>query len=95
MPRVGFEPTNSVLERAKTVHALDSSVAVMGWCVTYGSEFVASHIFLASLFADRFDPLKLRGFIHVANFNIIKLYSAHRVYSYSPNVTYNKPSLFP
>jgi hypothetical protein len=28
MPRVGFEPTIPVLERARTVHALDSAAAV-------------------------------------------------------------------
>jgi hypothetical protein len=31
MPRVGFESTTSVLERAKTVHALDRAVAVIGF----------------------------------------------------------------
>jgi hypothetical protein len=30
MPRVGFEPTITVLERAKTVHALDRAAAVIG-----------------------------------------------------------------
>jgi hypothetical protein len=30
MPRVEFEPTTSVLERAKTVHALDRAATVMG-----------------------------------------------------------------
>jgi hypothetical protein len=30
MPRVGFELTISVLERAKTVHALDRAVIVIG-----------------------------------------------------------------
>jgi hypothetical protein len=38
MPRVGFEPTITVFERAKTVHALDRAVTVIGtlmhksWC---------------------------------------------------------------
>jgi hypothetical protein len=31
MPRVGFEPTITASERAKTVHALDRSAAVTGW----------------------------------------------------------------
>jgi hypothetical protein len=30
MPQVGFEPTIPVFERAKTVHALDRAVTVMG-----------------------------------------------------------------
>jgi hypothetical protein len=30
MPRVGFEPTTPVFERAKTVHALDRTVTVIG-----------------------------------------------------------------
>jgi hypothetical protein len=30
MPRVGFEPTIPVFERAKTVHALDRAAAVIG-----------------------------------------------------------------
>jgi hypothetical protein len=30
MPPVGFEPTISVLERAKTVHALDRATTVIG-----------------------------------------------------------------
>jgi hypothetical protein len=30
MPRVGFEPTIPVFERAKTVHALDRAATVIG-----------------------------------------------------------------
>jgi hypothetical protein len=30
MPPVGFEPTTPVFERAKTVHALDRAVTVIG-----------------------------------------------------------------
>jgi hypothetical protein len=30
MPRLGFEPTIAVIERAKTVHALDRAVTVIG-----------------------------------------------------------------
>jgi hypothetical protein len=30
MPRVGFEPTILVFDRAKTVHALDRAANVMG-----------------------------------------------------------------
>jgi hypothetical protein len=32
MPRVGFEPTIPVFERAKTVHALDGAATVIGIC---------------------------------------------------------------
>jgi hypothetical protein len=32
MPRVGFEPTTPVFERAKTVHALDRAITVIGIC---------------------------------------------------------------
>jgi hypothetical protein len=36
MPRVGFEPTIPVFERAKTVHASDRAATVMGsWDTTY------------------------------------------------------------
>jgi hypothetical protein len=31
MPRVGFEPTIPVFEGAKTVHALDRAVTVIGF----------------------------------------------------------------
>jgi hypothetical protein len=31
MPRVGFEPTIPVLERAKKVHALDRAATVIGF----------------------------------------------------------------
>jgi hypothetical protein len=30
MPRVGFEPTTPVFERAKTVHALERAATVIG-----------------------------------------------------------------
>jgi hypothetical protein len=35
MPRVGFETTIPVFERAKTVHALDSVAAVIGIKILY------------------------------------------------------------
>jgi hypothetical protein len=35
MPRVGFEPTIPVFERAKTVHALDRAVTVVGSMFSY------------------------------------------------------------
>jgi hypothetical protein len=38
MPQVGFEPTIPVLERAKTVHALDRAVTVIGRKVSYMGE---------------------------------------------------------
>jgi hypothetical protein len=31
LPRVGFEPTTPVLERAKTFHALDCTAIVIGY----------------------------------------------------------------
>jgi hypothetical protein len=34
MPRVGFEPTIPVFERAKTVHALDGAATVIGEGIT-------------------------------------------------------------
>jgi hypothetical protein len=35
MPSMGFEPTISVLERAKTVHALDRAATVIGIMFDY------------------------------------------------------------
>jgi hypothetical protein len=35
MPRVGFEPTTPVFERAKTVHVLDLAVTVIGFLISY------------------------------------------------------------
>jgi hypothetical protein len=35
MPRVGFEPTIPVFERAKTVHALDCAAIVIGEDILY------------------------------------------------------------
>jgi hypothetical protein len=35
MPRVGFEPTIPVFERAKTVHALDRAATVIGYASPY------------------------------------------------------------
>jgi hypothetical protein len=35
MPPVGFEPTVSVLERAKTLHALDRAATVIGKLTNY------------------------------------------------------------
>jgi hypothetical protein len=32
MPKVGFEPTNLVFERAKTVHALERAATTIGTC---------------------------------------------------------------
>jgi hypothetical protein len=32
MPEVGFEPTIAVLERPKTVHAIDGAATVIGTC---------------------------------------------------------------
>jgi hypothetical protein len=39
MPRVGFEPTIPVFERAKTVHALDRAVTVIRIRCIYISYF--------------------------------------------------------
>jgi hypothetical protein len=35
MPEVGFEHTIPVLERAKTIHALDRAATVIGKCTLY------------------------------------------------------------
>jgi hypothetical protein len=35
MPLVGFEPTITEFERAKTVHASDRTATVIGCCLTY------------------------------------------------------------
>jgi hypothetical protein len=43
MPRVGFEPTIPVFERAKTVHALDRVATVIGFDAMY-SELMTSLI---------------------------------------------------
>jgi hypothetical protein len=40
MPRVGFEPTIPVFDRAKTVHALHSAVIVIGYIIKYHGKFV-------------------------------------------------------
>jgi hypothetical protein len=39
MPQVGFEPTIAEFQRAKTVHALDRTAAVIGICGTYCGVF--------------------------------------------------------
>jgi hypothetical protein len=39
MPWVGFEPTITALERAKTVHAVDRSAAVIGEHSRYYDEY--------------------------------------------------------
>jgi hypothetical protein len=36
MPRVGFEPTIPMFERAKTVHALDRAATVIGYYSVLG-----------------------------------------------------------
>jgi hypothetical protein len=40
MLRVGFEPTIIVLERAKTVHALDGAATVIGTCYYYALKLI-------------------------------------------------------
>jgi hypothetical protein len=47
MPRMRFEPTTSAIERAKTVHSLDSEATVIGkwdstvsFCILSNSSFV-------------------------------------------------------
>jgi hypothetical protein len=39
MPRVGFEPTIPVFERAKTLHSLDRAAIVIGTCVSQTWKF--------------------------------------------------------
>jgi hypothetical protein len=41
MPPVGFEPTISVLERAKTVRALDRAVTAIGFSTSKMESFYA------------------------------------------------------
>jgi hypothetical protein len=38
MPRVGFDPTTPVFERAKTAHALDRAATVNGLKIPYIAE---------------------------------------------------------
>jgi hypothetical protein len=40
MPPVGFEPAISVLERTKTVHALDRAATVIGHLLPYPQEII-------------------------------------------------------
>jgi hypothetical protein len=40
MPRVGFEPTIPVFERAKTVHALDRAVTVIGLYIPQCTKYI-------------------------------------------------------
>jgi hypothetical protein len=66
MPRVGFEPTISVFEQAKTFHASDKAATVIGRCKTVADEVTAlqtSHcagsepIFYSSSSPTRIGPL--------------------------------------
>jgi hypothetical protein len=41
MPQVGFKPTITVFERAKTVHASDCAAIVIGLIQTYCNKFIA------------------------------------------------------
>jgi hypothetical protein len=38
MPQVGFEPTTTVFELAKRVHALDCAAAVIGFFISLARE---------------------------------------------------------
>jgi hypothetical protein len=42
MPRVGFESTIPVFERAKTVHALDRAATVIGSLAAYLTTYIAN-----------------------------------------------------
>jgi hypothetical protein len=44
MPRLGFEPTISLLERAKMVHASDGGVTAIGSGSLYTSEEKKKHV---------------------------------------------------
>jgi hypothetical protein len=50
MPRVEFEPTTPIFERAKAVHALDRAATVIGHFVItvsiMASESITLHLFL-------------------------------------------------
>jgi hypothetical protein len=43
MPVAGFEPTIPGFERAKTVHNLDRTAAVMGWELKYNLLNILAH----------------------------------------------------
>jgi hypothetical protein len=61
IPRVEFEPTTTVFERAKTVHALDRAVSVIGNASTYIRLFYETKIFLhlSSVLENTGQPLGL------------------------------------
>jgi hypothetical protein len=44
MPRMGFEPTIPVLQRAKTVHALDRAATVIGSIFIYPDEMIGDYL---------------------------------------------------
>jgi hypothetical protein len=46
MPRLGFEPITPVFERAKTVHALDGAVTVIGGKSTSRCNIIINRLFL-------------------------------------------------
>jgi hypothetical protein len=50
MIRVGFEPTIPVFERAKTVHALDRAVTVIGSEVCFSEIIVGNTLLLPEYF---------------------------------------------
>jgi hypothetical protein len=43
MPRVGFEPTIPVFERAKAVHSLDRAPTVIGHCSVWRAVNITLH----------------------------------------------------
>jgi hypothetical protein len=49
MPRVGFEPTTPVFERAKTVHALYRAGTVIGHEDVWGSRSIAPRFLSSAL----------------------------------------------
>jgi hypothetical protein len=45
MPRVGFEPTTPVFERAKTVHVLEIAAIAIGSCLVWKRLTAFTHCF--------------------------------------------------
>jgi hypothetical protein len=61
MPRVRFEPTISVFERAKAVHALDRAATVIGEVPFYSKQRIAQCKEQNLLLPERLPYRSLRG----------------------------------
>jgi hypothetical protein len=49
MPRVGFDPTIPVFERAKAFHALDHAAVVIGFLLVESVKYIKTLILLSKL----------------------------------------------